>query len=216
MSKPDDALPVFILNVLPTGIRGLAIAALLSALFTSFNSGMTALSAVVQEDFIQRWKKKQLTDKQSVSLGRLLIFSWGIMIILFGLLIMKLGSSNNIIQILNIVMYPFSGVLLGIFLLGLLTKRANSKGVLVGAIAGFIMTLFVPLLKFIVIDMMGVDPESSSSFVATVIELQDVSTFFYGALAVSMTMIIGYIVSLSYKPVPEEKLVGLVRSTIKD
>ena len=216
MAKPDDALPVFILNVLPTGIRGLAIAALLSALFTSFNSGMTALSAVVQVDFIQRWKKTQLTDKQSVLMGRLLILSWGIIIILFGLLIMKLGGSHNIIQILNIVMYPFSGVLLGIFLLGLLTKRANAKGVLIGTISGFIITLFVPLLKFMVIDMMGVDPESTSSFVTAVIELQDVSTFFYGALAVAMTMIIGYMASLGFKPMDEEKLVGLVRSTIED
>lgn len=216
MRVPDDALPVFILNVLPAGVRGLAIAALLSALFTSLNAGMTALSAVVQVDFIQRWQKKALTDKQSVIMGRLLIVLWGIIIISCALLIMQLGSSNNILQILNIVMYPFAGVLLGIFLLGLLTKRANGGGVLIGAIAGFLITLSVPLSKFVVVNILGVDTKSSSAFITGIIDLSNVSTFYYGALGVLMTIVIGYIASFLFKPIPVNRLTGLVRSTVKD
>ena len=49
----------------------------------------------------------------------------GLAVIGGGLLVSNLGRDNNIIQILNMVMYPFAGVLLGIFLLGLLTRRAN-------------------------------------------------------------------------------------------
>jgi len=54
MRVPDDALAVYVLNVLPGGARGLAIAALMSALLTSLEGGMAALSACLQVDYLQR------------------------------------------------------------------------------------------------------------------------------------------------------------------
>jgi Na+/proline symporter len=113
-------------------------------------------------------------------------------------------------------MYPFAGVLLGIFLLGLLTKRANARGVLIGAIAGFLLTLFVPLSEVILVDLLGLTTGSPDSLLAGLIDLHAISTFYYGAFAVSLTMIIGYGASLLFRPMPEEKLVGLVKSTVKD
>jgi Na+/proline symporter len=209
---PDDSLPVFITNVMPAGLRGLAVASILSALFTSLNAGMTALSAVVQVDYIQRIRQKPLSDKASVVMGRSLIILWGVIIICCAFLIMQLGTSNNIIQILNIVMYPFSGVLLGIFLLGLLTKRANARGALIGATVGFLITLFVPLSKFILVNILNIDADNSSSIVTAIINLSKTSNFYYGALGVLMTIIIGYFTSFLSKPIPAIKLAGLVKS----
>ena len=215
MRVPDDALPVFVLNILPVGIRGLTVAAILSAILTSLNSGMTALSAVINIDYIQHWRKKPLSDFAAVILGRLFILLWGIILISCALWIRSLGTSNNIIQILNIVMYPFSGVLLGIFLLGLLTKRANGKGTLVGTVIGFLFTILVPLSKFIVLNILKIDLQYISPFVHKIISLSQISNFYYGALGVLMTILFGYLASFFFRSVPEKQLVGLVRIKLK-
>ncbi|MCL4853002.1 MAG: hypothetical protein KJZ78_16710, partial [Bryobacteraceae bacterium] len=106
MRIADDALPVFVLNVLPAGVRGLAIAALMSALLTSVGSGLAALSSSLQIDFVQRLMKRRLSERAAVRLGRTLTFLWGVVIVSAAMLVLRLGAKNNIIQILNIVMYP--------------------------------------------------------------------------------------------------------------
>ena len=55
MSIPDDALPIFVTQVMPAGMRGLLVAAIMSAVLTSLGSGLAALSACVQVDFVRRW-----------------------------------------------------------------------------------------------------------------------------------------------------------------
>ena len=84
---------------------------------------------------------------------------------------MRLGKNNNIIQILNIVMYPFTGVLLGVFLLALLTRRANGRGALMGAAAGFAATIALPISG------------------------RPVSNFFYGAIGALTTLALNYAAS---------------------
>ena len=87
---------------------------------------------------------------------------------------MRLGKNNNIIQILNIVMYPFTGVLLGVFLLALLTRRANGRGALMGAAAGFAATIALPISG------------------------RPVSNFCYGAIGALTTLGLGYAASLQF------------------
>jgi Na+/proline symporter len=187
MRVNDDALPVYVLNVLPAGIRGLAIAALMSALLTSLVGGMAALSACVQVDYVQRWMRRSLSDRGAVRLGRTLMFAWGLLIASAALYVLRLGNDNyNIIQILNMVMYPFAGVLLGIFLLGLATTRANGPGVLVGAIVGFAAT------------------------VSASISGAGLSTFFLGGLSTGATFLVGYAASLSFAPPAKERLADTV------
>lgn len=191
MRAPDDALSVFIGSVLPMGLRGLAVAALLSALLTSLASGMSALSACLQVDFVQRNMQGRLSDRASVLLGRSLTVAWCLVTVAAAVFILGLGKSNNIIQILNIVMYPFTGVLLGIFLLGLLTARANATGALLGAVAGFVVTLGMPRL------VLGI------------------SSFYFGALGTLTTLILGYGASLLFAPPAAEKTKDLLTARPK-
>ncbi len=212
MRIPDDALPVFVLNVLPPGVRGLAIAALMSALLTSVGSGLAALSSSLQIDVIQRRMKRRLTDRAAVRLGRVLTFAWGAVIVGAAMLVLRLGAKNNIIQILNIVMYPFAGVLLGIFLSGLLTRRANGPGTLIGALAGFALTAGVPRLHLgaHVIEAAGVTiPPDLMSGLSW---LGSVSSFYYGALGTMATVAVAYLASLLFPPPAHEKLAGLTHA----
>jgi len=184
MRVPDDALPVFILQVLPAGIRGLALAGIMAALLTSLQGGLSALSASVQVDYLQRWMKP-LSDRAAVRLGRALMAAWAVAITLAAIGILRLGKNNSIIQILNMVMYPFTGVLLGVFLLGLLTRRVSGGPALAGALCGLALTLYLPLRDVAV------------------------SNFYFGVIATASTFVLGWCFSLlSAMPHPE-KVEGL-------
>ncbi len=185
--------------------------AVISAVVSSLTSGLAAVSAAIQTHAMQCWYKRTLTDKQSVRLARLLIVCAGILITLCGFLVKMLGASNNIIQILNIVMYPFSGVLLGIFLLGLLTHRTNGRGMLIGATVGFLATICVPLSKLI-LPPAGAVPDSE--LVAFLRELGKVSTFYFGFLGTVMTMVFGFAASLLSAPPEERQWKGLTRRSL--
>lgn len=208
MRSPDDALPVFVMNVLPVGVRGLMLVAVVSAVLSSLSSGIAAITAAIHTHAIQCWYRRSLPELQSLRLARKLIVVAGVAIIVFGLAVKELGEKNNILQILNIVMYPFAGVLLGIFLLGLLTRRTNGRGVLIGAAIGFLVTICVPLLRLLLPSESGA---AASGFVQMASDLGRISTFYFGFLGTLAIMACGYLASLLSEPPPVEKWIGLTR-----
>jgi Na+/proline symporter len=156
----------------------------------------------VQVDYLQRWMGRRLAERQAVRLGRLLMFAWGLIIICAAFLALGLGKNNNIIQILNIVMYPFAGVLLGVFLLGLLTRRANAPGALIGAALGFLATIGAPMAQYVL------PPEA----LARMGGLARVSNFYFGALGTAVTFLAGSAVSRLFVSPGEERLAGLTHA----
>ena len=61
--QADQFFPHFIANGLPTGLTGLVIAAMFAAAMSSLDSGVNSITAVVSTDFIERFRKKELTLK---------------------------------------------------------------------------------------------------------------------------------------------------------
>jgi solute:Na+ symporter, SSS family len=199
MRIPDDALPVFVVSVLPQGARGLMTMALTASVLTSVQSGLAAVSAAIQVNFVKPNLKRGLNDSESVLLARCLLFLNGLAITYGAYWIYTLGRHNSIIQILNMVMYPFAGVLLGIFLLGLLLDRANGPGVLIGGILGFLGTIALPAGRFLFPD--------STSFQY----LARISTFYYGSFGAVLTFAAGYLASYCFAPPAYVKINGLTR-----
>ena len=216
MSIPDDALPIFVTQVMPSGIRGLLVAAIMSAVLTSLGSGLAALSACVQVDFVRRWGLEGISSRSSLLLARGLTLVWGLAVIGGGLLVSNLGKDNNIIQILNMVMYPFAGVLLGIFLLGLLTRRANGLGVLLGAVVGFFVTVTAPLSRRLSLSLEAGELDLPPQLADLVGSLSQVSTFYYGMLGAVATVLLGALLSLIFAPPPPHKVVGLSHAAPAD
>jgi len=206
MRHSDDALPVFVMNVLPHGVRGLMVVAILTAVLTSLESGMAALSAVVQTHLFSH---RAADAAQSVRLARIIMVASGVIVAAAALWVETLG--RNIVQILNIVMYPFSGVLLGIFLLGVLVRRANGAGALIGAVAGFLVTVAIPLSG----RALPLIDAWSPGMAATVRELSRVSTFYFGFLGAVATVVFGYLASLCYPPPVAGQLEGLTHWSLK-
>ncbi|MCX7918441.1 MAG: sodium:solute symporter [bacterium] len=130
----DEVFPRFAITYLPIGFGGLVVAGIFAAAMSTVSSDINALANTTVNDIYKRYIKPQAHDNHYLLMSRIFTAFWGIVMILIG--IAASGSKQTIIDMaLQIPSYTF-GALLGIFLLGLLTKRANELGAILGAIAG--------------------------------------------------------------------------------
>jgi len=112
----DFLVPVFILQELPSGVRGILVSALLAAAMSSLDSALNSLSAATMRDFIE--KRRDLSPGQSVLMGKLTTVAWGIVITGFAFVVG--GISDTVIESINKIGSAFYGPILAAFLVGFL------------------------------------------------------------------------------------------------
>ena len=141
--RPDAVFPYFITTQLPPGIVGLIISALISAAISSLDSDLNCLSAVGVEDYYRRFKPKS-TDAERVRMGKILVVLSGLIAI--GIAIIYVYTDDEGVLSIVFMLYAiFSGGLAGMFLLGLLVKRANKKGTYIGIATCVLYTAYAIL-----------------------------------------------------------------------
>ena len=148
MDKPDQIFPYFMSLVFPIGLVGLVIAAILAASISSIDSALNSLTSVVMVDFVQRlfWKQDPAREdnandqKKRVLASRLVNVAVGVIGVAISMNVAALGS---LLEIANKIINSFAGPILGIYLLGMFSRRAHSLGVLVGGVLGTCITLYV-------------------------------------------------------------------------
>ena len=128
--KADEVFPYFIGTQLPVGAVGLVLAALVAAAFSSLDSDLNGMAAIGVSDFYERFKP-QCTDRQKLNLGRWLIFISGVAMIFVALLYVA-WDGEGVLGVIFELYAIFSAGLVGIFALGLFSKRANKQGLYVG------------------------------------------------------------------------------------
>ncbi len=122
-----------------------------------------------------------------VGFSRVLCFCYGIIVTLAALLVGRLGE--HVFDIVMKIAGTFFGPLLAVFLLGILSSRANTGGAVTGFIAGTVSLVCV----------LGTD----------------VSHWWYGAVTFLPTFIVGLVASLFFPSPPDEQLDGLVVGRLK-
>jgi solute:Na+ symporter, SSS family len=138
--RADRIYPTFIVSEMPHGISGLLIAAILAAAMSNLSAALNSLSSSSVIDFYLR-RKTQIAEKEKVRFSRFATFGWAM--ILFGLAVLSLHKVGRVIEVgLQIASIAY-GALLGVFLLGVLTRRANQRGAMVGMLCGFLTELYV-------------------------------------------------------------------------
>ncbi len=144
ISKPDQILPFFVVNELKWGLPGLLIAAIFGATMSATSSGINALTTATLVDFHQRFWHKS-SDPEGVKLGmaRWLTLVYGALVIVLAFVVGKLGS---LLEVSNTFIGMVGGPLLGIFFLGILFKRANTPGTVIGWLAGVVA--LIPICFF--------------------------------------------------------------------
>jgi solute:Na+ symporter, SSS family len=136
----DRIYPRFIVSQMPHGISGLLIAAILAAAMSNLSAALNALSSTSIIDFYLQ-RKPQEDERRRVQLSRLATLVWAV--VLFSLAVLSLHKVGRVIEVgLQIASVAY-GALLGVFLLGVLTRRANQDGAMIGMLCGFASELYV-------------------------------------------------------------------------
>jgi solute:Na+ symporter, SSS family len=131
--KSDRIYPTFIVSQMPHGISGLLIAAILAAAMSNLSAALNSLSSSTMLDFYARFRP-QTDERARMRLSRLSTFVWAG--VLFGLAMLALHKAGRVVEVgLQIASVAY-GALLGVFLLGVLTRRANQTGAMVGMVCG--------------------------------------------------------------------------------
>ncbi|HVR22534.1 MAG TPA: sodium:solute symporter [Candidatus Polarisedimenticolia bacterium] len=138
--KPDRIYPTFIVRQMPHGISGLLIAAILAAAMSNLSAALNSLSSSAIMDFYVRFRPVG-DEQRRMRLSRLATFFFAI--VLFALAVFSLHKAGRVVEVgLQIASVAY-GALLGVFLLGVLTRAANQRGAMVGMLFGFSVDLYL-------------------------------------------------------------------------
>ena len=132
--KSDRIYPTFIVSQLPHGISGLLIAAILAAAMSNLSASLNSLASTSIIDFYLR-RNPQIDDRKRISLSRMATLFWGL--VLFTLAVISLQKVGRVVEVGLQILSVAYGSLLGVFLLGVLTKRATRDGAIAGMLCGF-------------------------------------------------------------------------------
>jgi len=135
----DRIFPRFIVQQMPHGISGLLIAAILAAAMSNLSAALNSLSSTTVVDFYSRIRP-EASDRRRVSFSRGATLVWGV--VLFALAMASRGRGKVLETGLRIASVAYGG-LLGVFLLGVLTKRARQTGAMIGMICGLALNLYI-------------------------------------------------------------------------
>ena len=143
----DDAIfPWYIVTELPTGISGILIAAIFAAAMSSLSSSMNAGAASFNVDILDRFGLGKNEDPMKIA--RWTTFIIGTLGILFAFF-MATFDIKSLWDEFNKILGLILGSLGGVFLLGLMTKKANSKGVVFGIVFSFLIQILISQFQIV-------------------------------------------------------------------
>jgi SSS family transporter len=138
--KPDRIYPTFIVSRMPHGFSGLLIAAILAAAMSNLSAALNALSSSSVMDFYIRFRPFA-DERTKMRVSRASTFLWAFL--LFAIAVLSLHKVGRVIEVgLQIASVAY-GALLGVFLLAVLTARANQRGAIIGMLFGFGTELYL-------------------------------------------------------------------------
>jgi SSS family transporter len=131
--EPDKRFAYFIIHYLPHGVLGLVVAAVFSVTMSTLSGSLSASASSTVND-LYRPLVPLADEAHLLRLSKTLTAVWGVvqMAIAFGAIGLKDNVVNNALAVASFI----TGILLGLFLLGILTKRVGQNAALVGLLAG--------------------------------------------------------------------------------
>jgi SSS family transporter len=173
LAREDQILPYFVATELSgVGLVGLILAGLFAAAMSTIDSGINGVTSVIVYDWL---KGKTL----SIRVSRTITAVLGMAVIAAALFVPVLG--DTIIGIITAIASISLGMLLAIFLLGMLVRRANMGGMLVGLATGF-------------------------SCLGCVWIFTNIPEWWFGAFTTVPTFAVGLVASFLFSPPREEAL----------
>jgi len=127
LDNPDGAYPAVVAAVVPPGLRGLVVAAIISAIMSTVSGLVNSTSTIVTLDLAQHWKKSQWSEAKLVGMGR-----WsGALALLIGAVLAPIVMRwQNIFRYAQDIWAPMAAPVVVVFLAGALWKGAANRGAL--------------------------------------------------------------------------------------
>jgi solute:Na+ symporter, SSS family len=138
-AQKDHIYPEFVWHSLPAGLAGLIIAAILAAAMANLSAALNSLASTTLVDFL-RARSEGVSEATSLKRARIWTVIWGA--VLLAIAIAARNSQSVLVAGLTIGSIPM-GALLGVFMLGVLTRRPREMAALCGVVAGLAAVLWV-------------------------------------------------------------------------
>jgi SSS family solute:Na+ symporter len=134
----DKAYP-WLMQFLPTGLKGIAIAALAAAIVSSLASMLNSTATIFTMDIYKQLINKNANDKKTVNVGRI---SALVALIIATIMAPLLGGIDQAFQFIQEYTGVVSPGILAVFVLGLFWKKTSNKGAIYGALLSIPIALF--------------------------------------------------------------------------
>ncbi|WP_025762637.1 sodium:solute symporter [Dyadobacter tibetensis] len=136
----DKVMPHFMVTKVPVGLLGLIVAAIMSAAMSTISSGMNASATVFSVDIYQRYIQPDVTPKQSMKLLYIATTVFGLLGMLTGIAMIGVKSVLDIWWLLSGI---FASGMLGLFLLGIISRNTRNTEALIATIIGIIIIVWM-------------------------------------------------------------------------
>lgn len=136
----DKILPHFMVTKIPAGLVGIIVSAILSAAMSTISSGMNASATVFSEDIFKRYFKRSANEKKTMRLLHTSTTVFGLVGMFAG--IAMIGSSS-VLDIWWQLSGIFAAGMLGLFLLGLISRQAHNHEAIVATVIGALVILWM-------------------------------------------------------------------------
>ncbi len=141
-ASADRIFPTFIVREMPVGVAGLLVAAILAAAMSNLSAALNSLSSTTVVDFYMHWRP-EADDRERMMVSRASTVVWALVLFAVAVYSVFAGGKGHVVEIgLSIASVAY-GALLGVFLLGTLTRYATQWGAIVGMICGFALNLLL-------------------------------------------------------------------------
>jgi solute:Na+ symporter, SSS family len=196
MDHPDQVVAHYVVGYVPMLIRGVIIAGLLAAMMSTFDSALNSMSSVTINDFYKRYFARNRSEHHYVNCSRYFTLAWGVVVLGFALWQLDNSGSTALERMgkLNVLL---AAPIICFFVMGLLFKRVNAPGALIGGVGGIVVALtfngFPGLFK---------------SWIN-----HDINWMWISGFSTLASFVIAYFASIFFPRTPPEKLEGLTLFT---
>ncbi|WP_298239343.1 sodium/sugar symporter [uncultured Algibacter sp.] len=197
LEQADKAYP-WLLQFLPTGLKGLAFAALAAAIVSSLASMLNSTSTIFTMDIYKQYINKTASDKATVSTGRISAF---VALLIACMIAPLLGNLDQAFQFIQEYTGVVSPGILAVFLLGLFWKKTTNKAAIIGALVS------IPIAMYFKVAPKG---WSTSSFFVDVPFMDQM-----GYTLLLTMLVIGILSYLQHKGADDEKGIPITKQLFK-
>jgi SSS family solute:Na+ symporter len=205
----QGAFPLMVQHLLPSGIRGIVVAGLLSALMGSLAGVFNACSTLFTVDLYQKWKP-HASERDLVHTGRI---ATTVMVLIAMAWIPVIKGAHGLYNYLQAVQGYLAPPIFVVFFFGVFNKRLNATGCLWALIVGFVVGVFRMIVDTpVALRLAGY--EQGYTYGGFLWIVNNIYFQYYSVLVtlISIAVLVG--VSYATAPPPESKLTGLTFATI--